>query len=274
MTQTYSFPQSSSLSLESPSPPELPPPRPVAMPQTSQPQFTPYELIDPPPTPNITPPPSYKPRHYSDAPCDLEAGTTDPKATSKHEQATVRPRYSCCNFLSDAWTLLVSLAFITLVCTILIFVVGTVLTDIGAHLLVWDHHPDFLVLLTWPYTLAAVALGSAILGSVFAFLLFLLGMHPPSSDAILDARPGLILPPCVLGGTFALPVGLAAIPRDMPLTWKDALITSAAGVIGTCAFVLICTIALLAGGMLLSTISLRRTGRAKDVRSGASGCAV
>ncbi|KAM5535979.1 hypothetical protein V8D89_010419 [Ganoderma adspersum] len=276
MTQMYSFAQSSSSSLESPSQLEVPPP--VAKSLISHAQFATHDPIDPLHTPVITPPPSYKPRHSSDVSPDLEAGIS-PKATSK--QATAQPRYSCCHFLAETWTVLVSLAFIVLVCTILMFFVGTALTDIGARLLAWDNHAEFLVLLTWPYTLAAIALGSAILGSVFALVLFLLGMHSP--DAIMDARLGFVLPPCALGSVFALPVGLAAFPTrsgvvpDMPLTWKDALNASAAGVIGLSGFVVVCILALLAGGMLVGTIPLRRVsaGRAKDVsRSSSSGCAV
>ncbi len=271
MTQMTSFAQSSSSSLAFPSPPELPL---VAMPPVSQSQLATHGHIDPPHTPIAKPPPPYTRESSSDVSHDLEAGISA-KATGKH--TVVLPRYSCGSFLTDIWSLFTSLTFIALVYTILIFLFSTTLTDIGARLLSWDHHDEFLVLLTWQYTLAAVAIGSAILGSILAFILVLLGMNAPHS--FMDAPPSIILPPCALGSVFALPMGLAAFPRgvvhDLPFTWKDALSASASGVLGFCAFVLICMFALLAATMLMGSLPQRRlSSYATDVRSDSSGCAV
>ncbi|KAI1797162.1 hypothetical protein LXA43DRAFT_982984 [Ganoderma leucocontextum] len=271
MTQMSSLAQSSSSSIAAPPPLQLPS---ITMPPASQLQFATHGHIDLPHTPVASPSPSSTPRYASDVSDDLEPGIS-PKATGK--QVTMRPRYSCGNLLTDTWSLFISLAFVTLVCTIFIFLFSTTLTDIGAHLLSWNHRDEFLTLLTWPYSLAAVAIGSAILGSIFAFALFLLGMNTP--NAIVNAPPSVILPPCALGSVFALPIGIATFPRsvvpDVPFTWKDALSASAAGAVGFCAFVMICTIALLAGAILLSTLPLRRlSGRAKDVSSDSSECVV
>lgn len=274
MTHLYSFPQSSPSSLESPL---LEAPPPVAKSPISHTQFATHDPIDPLHTPVITPPPSYNPRRSSDVSPDLEAGIS-PKATSKQASAA-QPRHSCCNFkfLVYIWTAIVPLAFIVLVCTILMFLVGTVLTDIGIRLLLWDNHPEILVLFTWPYTLPAIALGSAILGSIFALVLFLLKVYTP--DTIMDARPAVVLPPCALGSIFAFPVGVGALQNgvvsDMPLTWKGAVNVSAAGVIGLSGLIVACILALLAGAMLVGMIPLRQaSSRARDVRSGSSGRAV
>lgn len=271
MTQISSLDESSPSSFVSP--PHLVVP-PVITSPTSHPQCIVHKDVEPPHTSATASPPPYTPGSTSHVSHNLAAGVS-PKAAGK--QATPQPRYSCCNFLSDTWTLVVSLAFITLVCTILIFVFSTVLTDIGAHLLSWDHHDEYLVVLTWSYTFAAIAIGSVVLGSILAFILFILGINAP--NAIMNAPPQFILPPCALGGVFALPMGLTAFPGrvvpSVPFTWKDGLNTSAAGVVGFCLFILICMLALLVGALLLNTLPPRQlSSRAKNVRGSSSECAV
>ena len=232
----------------------------ITIPPTSRPQSATHGHVDLPLTPVPAAPPPYAPGHLSGASLDIESGIgTKAAVECSITRSTTSPSGS--NILCTVLIGFTALSFVTLICTIIIFVLSSVLTLIGAHLLSWN--PAFPLITTWRHTLAAVAIGSAILGTFVA-----LGIIILCADVLQDAPVNAFLVPCAAVSVFAFATGVAAFPKSVvpviPFTWRNALYASGEGIVGLCFFVLVCMAALVVGSVVLLSVRQLTVQRGDD----------